>query len=72
MVTDREAELLDIDFFMIRKFRIDGVRSREPMIPVSIEPLIVSSSRSFSNFSGCLDGHRVEEERGRERFSGLV
>jgi hypothetical protein len=50
VVTGRDAELLDIYFFVIRKFRSVGVRSREPMIAVSVEPLIVSSSRCLADF----------------------
>ncbi len=44
VVSDRDPELLDIGFFMIRKFRSVGVGCLTPMIPASVEPWIFSSS----------------------------
>ena len=45
VVTGRDAELLDIGFFVIRKFRRVGVGGCESVVPAFVEPWIVSSSR---------------------------
>jgi hypothetical protein len=52
VVTGRDVELLDIGFFVIRKFRHVGIRDYESVVPAFVEPWIVSSSRSFADFSG--------------------
>jgi hypothetical protein len=72
VVTGRDTELLDIGFFVIRKFRRVGVRGFQSVVPDFVEPWIVSSSRSFADFSSRFGGRRIEEERGRECFSGLA
>ena len=52
VVTGRDAELLDIGFFVIRKFSRVGVGGCEPVVPALVEPWIVSSSRCLADFSG--------------------
>ena len=52
LVTDRDAELLDIDLLVLGKLNRVGMRGYELEVFSFVEPCIVSSSRYLTDFSG--------------------
>jgi hypothetical protein len=52
VVTGHNTEMLDIGFFVIRKFNLVGVGGCESVVPTFVERWVVSSSRCLTDFSG--------------------